>query len=302
VEEKKKGTINALLDITNFSGESSGRLMPIIMFFTLAGIPVIVYLYLLAGVLPLGVFLGFEIPFGIRMFMITIGDEGTRLNQFKRQLYDVYSSMTELMDIKTIHEDGMIEYTNGNICYLLLCYNRGAEDQQRRATVISNIIRSFKSYVFDVRVYNMEMEDELYSRYEGVKLFTDDASAAADFLKIIDFNREYATNNSLVSVTVFNVYGRIHEHRTLKEMCVGITKSSEAKVFRAMRVANQEEVGKFLSEDSDSYVSIEEMQIQKYSDGNYYDSKVVGYDLKEDEIKIIKEEAEDEMEGGFLVK
>lgn len=297
--EREQETINALLDVTKFSGEPSGRMMPTIVFIALAGVPIMGYLYFLLGLMPIWLFAVIYLPYVVRMWLITVGDETTRLNQFKRQLYDVYSSTTDLMDIKQIHEDGMIEYTNGNVAYLVAAYNRDQSNQSQRALGISRIIRSFQNYLFDIRMYNMEMEDELYRRYEGVKFFSDDVDAAADFLKIIDFNREYARNNSLVTVTVFNVYGRLNECKTLKEICISATKSTEAKIFRKIIVANKELVYKLLAEDMDTFVDVEEMQIQKYSDGEYYGSKVLGYDIVKQEKE---EEEKDFMEGGFLVE
>jgi len=297
--DKEQTTSNSLLDVTKFSGEASGRMAPTLMFIALAGVPIMAYLYFLLGVVPIWVALIAYVPYAVRVGLITIGDEGTRLNQFKRQLYDVFSSTTEVMDVKQVHEDGMIEYTNGNIAYLIMLYNRDQANQAQRALGISNILRSFQNYLFDIRIYNMEMEDELYRRYEGVKFFSDDVDAAADFLKIIDYNREYARNNSLVSVTVLNVYGRLNECLTLKEICNSVTKSSESKLFRRVEVAKKSDVYKFLSEDMDTFVDIEEMQIQKYSDGEYYGSKVLGYDV----VKETKEKVEvDFMEGGFLVE
>lgn len=300
MERENPGTINALLDVTRFSGEPSGRMMPTILFIASIGLPVMGYLYLLLGIVPIWLFLVVFIPYAIRMGLLTIGDEVNRLNQFKRQLYDVFSATTDLMDVKLIHENGMIEYTNNNVAFNLVAYNRDQSNQEKRALAISNIIRGFGSYIFDIRVYNVEMEDELQRRYDGVKFFAGDPEAASDFLKVIDFNREYAKNNSLVSMTVFTVYGRLHEWHTLYSVCESAVKSAEAKVFRKFEIADKEKVMKIMNEDMDTYIDLEEMQIQKYADGNYYGSKVLGYNLVEGENKT--EEEKDFMEGGFLVE
>jgi len=301
MEEKKKvGTINSLLDVTKFSGESTGRMGPAIMFFVAAGVPFLAYVYWILSAVPFKLFLMFYIPYTIRMALITMGEEGRRLDQFKRQLFDAYSSTSEIMDIKTVHEDGMIEYTNGVVAYTQLAHNAGNMDQVQRAQSISSILRKLGNYDYDLRIYNTNLSDELYSRYEGVKLFTGDPNAARDFLKIIDYNREYAEAESLLVVTAITTYSRVNDFISLHDTCEAASKSSEAKVFRGLELATRSEISTLLSEDIDAHIDITEMQRVKYSDGNYYGSKVIEYDYAEEQ-QVVKTR-EDDMEGGFMVE
>lgn len=298
-KENKVKTINTLLDIERFSGESAGRLGPVLWFFGLAGGPLLIFLYSLYGVIPIKYFLIPYIPYVIKIALVTLGEEGKRLEQYKRQMYDVYSSIYDVMEIKTIHKDGMIEYVNGMICYNLVAYNAGNMDPIKRAQLIRAINSEIgRSYDFDIRGYNTNIADDLYRRYEGVKLFGDE-EVARDFLSIIDHNRDIATKRTLMTVTVYCVYAKINDYKTLKMRLESILKKPEARAFKELKIADGDSVAFILSEDIDAYVSFEELQREKYSTGQFFGSHVVEYDEQTKE----ETKKEDEIfDRGFMVK
>lgn len=299
-DKQRVDTINTLLDIQKFSGESEGRLGPVLWFFGLAGAPLLVFIYFFYGIVPMKWFLLPYIFYVLRIALITIGEEGKRLEKFKRQLYDIYSSVQDIMEIKTIHKDGMIEYTNGLVCYFLVAYNAGNMDNIKRAQLIKQINTDIgRSFEFDIRGYNTSIADDLYRRYEGVKLFGDE-EVARDFLAIIDYNRDLATKRTLMTVTVFCVYARLGDFQDVRRRLEGILRKPESKAFRNMRIPDGDSISWILSEDIDTYVSYEEIQRVKYSTGQFFGSHVVEYDVDLDEGKL---KIEDTMyERGFIAK
>jgi hypothetical protein len=294
--QQRPDTINMLLDIEKFSGEHVGRITPVLVFLLTAGLPVLILMYLFVGKVNLLYFLPFWIVYAIKIGLITVGREAKRVEEFKRQLYDQYSSSLDLMNIKTVHDDGCVEYVNGNVSYYVVATNGNLTDELMRAQIVRKFfIQLNEGYIVDIHVHNIVASDELANRYQGVKLFSD-GEAAKDFISLIDHNRLIISNNSLITQVVFIVKAKKKEYRKLKENIETALASEDAKVFRGLKLSSFEEVEVILSRDIDAYVDFQEMQRKKYRSGNYFGSKVAGYDLTEE----IKKEDETE-ERGFMI-
>lgn len=277
-DKSKPKTINSLLDIERFSGESQARLGPIMYFLMLASAPFLLYAYFLLGRVPIKYVVPFFIIHVIRSWMVTLGNEKVRLGQFRQQLYDEYSSIGEVMSIKTIHEDGMVEYSTNKVAYLIATSNNSHLDDVYRAQMIRRLIADIPGHFnLDIRGQNMINVDNLSSRYQGVQFFGT-KEAARDYLDIIDYNRKIIKEDTIITRTVFIISTRRQYFKELKSVVEALAQSNEVKAFKSLKIADQKLAREIISRDIDTYIDFEEINKMKYAQELYHGSYVERYD------------------------
>lgn len=289
--EKDEPTVAMLLDIDHFYGESEGRLGPTLIFLCIGFAPLLLYgYYTLYLLIPLWLFMPIWLFYLLRCGLIILGDEKTRLKNFVKQSNDVYSAMYDMLRIKTIHEDGCIEYINGNISYFVVTYNGTTDDTVKRSIQLKkfqSIMLADHSY--DVDSQNITEINTLDRRYSNVKLFAD-AESARDFIDIIDHNRNIVQRSSLLTRVVYEVKGRRSEWKEMHANIQAALNSTAVKAFKlAYLVSDKEEIEEIMSRDVDGVINLEEMLRKKYCNNQYYGSYVAGYDDSDLEVEEPKE-------------
>ena len=285
-DKKEKPTIGMLLDIEHLYGEHEGRLGPILLTLCIAAAPILVYIYFgLFVYIPVWLFVIIELFVAARALMIVLGREPYRVRMFKRTLYDEYTPTASLMNIKVIHPDGCIEYLNGNIVYLVCCFNGTTEDEVRRSVQMRKLLTSLLGeYVFDCYIHNVTDSPALYNYYKKVNEFERNESAS-NFVNIIDYNIDLVANNSLVQCTIYAIKGKRSDWKDIKQQIDIAVNSRNARVYKTIyRVNDPALINEVLNRDVDSVINIEELLRRKYSTGNYNTSKVLAYDLPDDKV------------------
>jgi hypothetical protein len=269
-----------LLDVENYYGEHNGRLAPLLIFLALAGLPVIGWVYV-GFFIPLWLFLPLWTVYAIRVLMLTIGKEGERLAQFKRQLYDEYSSVYDLLQIRTIHKDGCIEYAGEKVAYMVVLENGTCTDPiaQSRGTAEFISLVAAGGYDFDVLIQNLNDASTLERRYSSVKFFTT-PEAAKDFTDIIDFNRSHVQANSMLNRVVLVVKTRKPNWKTLRLDLDSAVQSASARVFKSAAVADAETVSDIINRDINGTIDIEDLLCRKYAAREYRGSKALYYGVR----------------------
>jgi hypothetical protein len=216
----------------------------------------------------------------IRAALIILGREGERLAQYRKQIHDEYSTVYELLNIKTIHPDGCIEYVNGTVAYTVITVNGTTYDSLSRSGQIRDFLSLFGND-FDVDVYVQNITDVkgLEERYNNVKLFTD-AEAARDFIDIIDHNRNVVYSQSLLTRLVFVVKGRKSYWTEIRDNCNMALYSASAKAFKEARLGTREDVQEILNTDIRGLVDTDSLLQKKYATHQYHNSKVLYFDDK----------------------
>ena len=208
-KDNAKPTIGMLLDIEHLYGEHESRMGPLLMSLCLGGAPILIYVYFgMFEYIPIWIFAPIEVYIIIRVILKIQGRESYRMKIFKRQLYDEYSSTAQFVNIKTIHPTGCIEYVNGNIMFLVCCFNGTCEDEVRRSIDVRKLLVGLLGeYVFDVYIHNITISPELRDYYNKVSRFSKNDSAK-NFIKIIDYTLSLTENTSLVQCTIFAIRGK----------------------------------------------------------------------------------------------
>lgn len=289
----KKETIGMLLDTEHVYGQAESRLTPILLSLCLSCVPIIVYVYFgLFSIIPIWLFTPLELFVILRCVMIIQGREPYRLRIFKRRLYDEYLSSADLMNIKTIHPDGCIEYVNGTIMYLVACFNGTCENEVRRSVEVRKLMENMlEGYVFDIYIHNITMSFELREYYNKVSRFSKNDSAR-NFIKIIDYTLGLTNDTSMLLCTLFAVKGRRSDWKDLQHQINIACSSRVAKVYKTIyRVKSQEEINYILNRDIDTTISIAELLRSKYNTNEYGTSKVLAYDLEDDQVIVQGEQA-----------
>ena len=283
-EDKEKATIAMLLDTEHVYGEHESRLGPLLTSLCVGLAPILFYVYFsLFTVIPIWLFIPFELFFIVRVVMKIQGRESYRMSIFKRQLYDEYVSTAKLMNVKTIHPDGCIEYVNGTIMYLVACFNGTCEDEVKRSIDVRKLLQNLLGeYVFDIYVHNITLSPELREYYDRVSRFNKNDSAK-NFIKIIDYTLSLTEDTSMIQCTIYAIKGKRSDWKDIQRQINIAVKSKTAKVYKTIyRVNSPDEINDILNRDIDTTVSISDLLRSKYKTNDYGTSKVLAYDLADD--------------------
>jgi len=284
----KKETIPFLLDIEHFYGQSEGRLTPFILTITIGGAPAVLYVYFgLFNVIPLWLFIPFNLLVLIRAAMIILGRESYRLDMYRRSLYDDYIGTANLVNIRTIHsgnpnapsdQDGLVEYTNGTIAYYLLAYNGTIQNDDQHAISVKHLLESIiGDRPFDIHVLNDNQTSNLYEYYKKIQNFEKN-EAATNFVKIIDYCRNEAMTKSMIQAIVIVLKGKKSDWKEMSVSIKNALASNDAKAFKSLKLlTTDDEIGAIINRDTDTIVNINELLRRKYRTGDYGDSKVLKF-------------------------
>lgn len=266
--------VTMLLDVDNFYGETEGRLGPLIKFLLIGVGPALLWAYF-GFHIPHWLFVPLWIIWVIRIAMITLGREKERLKQFRKTIHDDYASIYELLNIKTIHPDGCIEYTNGQVAYAVVASNGTTYDSLQRSKGIRDFLSLLGSdYDLDVYIQNITELQSLETRYNNVKLFTGEA-AAKDFIDIIDHNRKVVYSQSLLTRIVFVTKGRKGYWTDIRDNCKQACYSSAARAFKDVHIAERAEIQDILNTDIRGVVDLDSLLQRKYATHEYFGSRVL---------------------------
>lgn len=275
--KQQKETVSMLLNIDNFYGDYQGRLAPVLKFLVFSSAPILLYVYLSFPV-PAWVFWPLEVLFIFRMALLILGKEKERMVHFKSQMNDQYSSVYNMLRIKNIREDGLIEYTNDRVAYMLVCYNGSSTNDVARSKYLKEFVSALSGdFDFDIIIQNIAEVKALEERYRHVQLFAE-PEAAKDFLDIIDYNRNLVYESSLITRVVFIVKGNTSDFKAIRKALEAAKTSASSKAFKRVFVADKEAVEDVTGRDINTVVNFEYLLQKKYATHEYLGSKVVGFD------------------------
>ena len=287
LEDREVKTIGMLLDIEHIYGGHESRLGPLLTVLLISGAPPLLYVYLTAWTfMPLWVFVPIWLIITLRTVMIVLGKEKERKEKFKKQLYSDYSEPAQLLNIKTIHPDGCIEYINGTICYLVLCYNGTVDDEEQRSIqlrkLLANMIGDFD---YDTYLLNIDDAPALKAYYDRISNF-DKSEAAVNFVRIIDHTVQLVQDQSNVICTVYAIKGHRSDWKVMANQIDTSIKSRLARCYKSItRVADETAINEIINRDADTVINIPELLRKKYATDQFASSKVLAYDLPDaDEI------------------
>lgn len=279
--DQEPETIGMLLDIEHLYGEHEGRSGPWLIWLAISGFPILLYIYLgLYLVFPVWAFTVIMIYVSLRAFMKLVGRENYRVELYKKQLNDDYMSTADMLNIKTIHPDGCIEYLNGVITYLVCCFNGTTDSEIRRSVQLRKFLEiMIQDYEFDTYIVNINDSPALRNYYNKVNNF-DKNTSAMNFINIIDHSIKLTEDSSMVQCTLYAIRGYRSDWKDIRNQIDVALNSRVARCYKTLyRVSDPESINEILNRNSDSVINIQDLLRHKYSTHQYATSKVLAYDL-----------------------
>lgn len=279
VNNEQKDKINVLLNVDNFYGKYTGGAARILIYCASVCIPFLIYSLLLINFIPFRLFLPIFLLYAARMALIVVGREKERMDAYIKQRNDQYASAKELIHIQDIHDDGMIEYQNGFICYIIQAYGYSYMDDNAYSKDLEKFLARLTTQ-FEVDVYGHLVVDELDIKKEDMeklRVYTDKdfLQERLDFYKYQD---SYTDDFSKLYRLNFVVHAYKNQWPKLHKAVFNIIKSEYAECFDIIKVCDRQEAVDVISRDICLYVDIGEMLISKYSQDKYFGSKVLYFD------------------------
>lgn len=281
--DNDKPKIQMLLDIENIFGESTRGLGKFVITLLVALTPPLLIGYTsMYMFVPWQILVVFCLIWAIRAAMIILGDERARLRDFKKQRDDVFAATKDMVRVRTIHPNGCVEYTTGNVAFFIVTYNDSSKDTVAKSRQIDRFINlAVGRQPFNIYIQNITETDQLDNKYNNVTLFSD-MEAAEAFMEIIDFNRAAVADSSTLTRNIISVCGPKYQWKQILSNIQSALDSEASRVFRtAYLVTDEEEIENIMSRDVDGNVDLVEMMQKKYYTGQTFGSKVISYDYKD---------------------
>lgn len=300
--KEQKDKINILLNIDNFYGKYSGGLGRILIFMLLACAPFLLYTLLFVRFIPFTWFIIVYIPYCIKMALITIGREKERMEAYMKQRNDQYASAKELIRIADVHEDGLIEYQNGTICYIIQAYGFSYMDDNQFSKDLEDFLSRLTSQ-YEVDVYGHVVTGETgldQEDLEKLRIYKDE-EILKERLEFYNYQTRYTNENSKLYRLNFVVRSYKNKWASLKKDLTILVSSEYMQCFDMPHICNKQEVIDVNSRDITLYVDLAEMLRTKHSSENYFGSKILyfGDEVPEDMKEV--EESFDTEEGRRVV-
>lgn len=268
-----KETINMLMDVGSYFGEHQTRLMPIIKFLVVSALPFILFLYVPSHFYKLLII--FICIWITRAALTILCNEKAVVKQYLQTSDDEYASSEDLIRVTNNHEDGLVEYVNGEVAYIIQGYFQTYGNDDALSIDVERFLKQLSEFNYDVVCHNVVDEFKLQQRLSELSVYSDEEIAKQRVNFYIEQDDICSEKTTLYKV-IFVVKSYRHYWKKLKDTVEGAVKSDYASVFRLIEVADTpNKVNDIISRDLCTNVNLDKMLLGKYKNHNYYDSRVL---------------------------
>lgn len=264
------------MNIDNYFGAHQGRFGPVLIFLLVSILPIVVYLTLFIGVIPVSVIVVVEVLFAARMALLILGNENKRLVAYKKMLNEEYETIADIVRIVRIHKDGLVEYTNGTVVYIISAFTNTCLDDEKFVRGVESFFDQLKDYNFDIHLHLVVDEIRLQDDLESMQVYTDQ-DMVRERVKFYMLQDKYCTDNTMLYRYNIVVKSSKMYWKTLKNDLVGACNSHYAQVFKECYVCDKQQAEDVISRDIGAYVDVDELLRDKYKNDVYYGARVLFY-------------------------
>lgn len=277
---KGKNLINTLLNIENVFGDYEGHVLPIVITFAIGSIPLFIWLFFLRGTfIPFWVIAVIDLLFTGRVALIIVGKEKEKTAFYLNQRNDVYSTANEIVHVKFIRDDGLVEYDSGLVCYYVKCYLEDYISDDAMSVALEQFMDELDYMGFYWDMYaHMAIDDvECKEWLPNLKRYND-KDVIRERMDFYNYQDEWtSTHTSLYSIT-FMVYSASYKLSYLSSGLKELITSDIANLFTRINILNKNEVIELMGRDICGYVDINRMLMSKYEVDKPKDFNVMWYD------------------------
>lgn len=277
--KEQKDKVNVLLNVDNFYGQYTGNLGRLLLFSVAACAPFLLYALVLMNFIPFRIFIVPYILYVIYMALLIIGRQRERVEAFIKQRNDEYATATDLIRIADIHDDGLVEYVDGNVCYIISAFGYSYLNDHAYSKDMEVFLSKFTPF-YNVSVHGHLVYDEYGTTQEDLEKLV--VYEDKDFLKErLDFYK-YQDQYSKENTRLYRLNFVIQDYKTnwtkLKKYIDSILESEVAALFDTVYVCSREQAISVISRDMCMYVDLGEMLRAKHSSDKYFGSKILYFD------------------------
>lgn len=279
MEEGKKqdGTINILMNIENYFGEHNGSMGRTIKFILISAAPFVLYIFLLGTFIPLKWAIIFEILWTLRMALLILGRENDKLAIFLQTVGDEYSVADNLVCMSHVHEDGLMEYENGSVGYIISAYARNYYDEDSFTIELEEFMRKMEGWTYDVTCQLVVDEFKLQNNMENMSVY-EDRDIMQERMEFYIQQDDFCRRNTTLFRINYILKCPKYDWKKLKAAIKELVSSRAAGVFYTVYVCDQAQVNDVLSRDLCLDVDLEQMLCNKYKNVDYAGSKIMYFD------------------------
>ena len=171
---KNKDLMNTMLNIDSVFGEYEGHVMPIIILIALAAAPLLIWLFMLQNT-----FIKFwwvlvaDVLWSARWALILLGKESQKKRAYLEQRQSKGSTADEIVHVKGIGNDGLIQYDNGVIAYIVSGYLRSYLTDDKLSVDLEAFMNELDVWSWDYYLHNTMDELLCEDSLPNLKRYTD---------------------------------------------------------------------------------------------------------------------------------
>lgn len=272
-----KEYINTLLNIDNFFGEHQGSMKKVLVFFAVAAAPVLGWLFFLIVFMPFKWFLVFWIPWTLRWALYILGNEPAKMAQYRQQKEDAYKSAEEIVHIAHIHDDGLIEYQNDIVAYILSGFPKGYLNDAKLSIDFEEFMDELDRWDWDYALHNVIDElptQNMLPNLVGYK----DKEVIQDRIDFYSYQDDFTRSHTGLYRFNFIVMCSKYDWKKMKQHMEELVSSRVCACFNEIKICNAYEVDAICNRDICGFVSLDKMLTKKYDNNDFKGSKVLWYD------------------------
>lgn len=274
-----KRKINVLANIDNYLGEHEGKLAPVLIFLCISAAPFLIYAFIFQRLIPLKYVIIFEVLWSARWALYIFGDEKKKKIQYRKERKNVYKTADKIIRVSHVADDGLIEYSDGSIAYVLVGYLLDYIDDDSMTIDIENFLKQLRGYSYDIYSQMVIDEYRLQDDISSLQVY-EDTDAVSDRMLFYQEQDEYCNRNSECFRICIEVKGAKYNWKGLRQMLEHLVNSEVAYCWKEIRIATPEDDTDIFSRDLCLDVDITEMLVEKYKTDEYFGSKVLFYGNK----------------------
>lgn len=272
-----KQPINTLLNVDNIFGEYEGRVGPIILFLAIASAPLLLWIFILIYFIPFVWFIGPWLLWTGRWALYILGKEKQKMARWYSQRKDEYHTIDELVHVSFIHDDGLIEYTNGQVGYILFGLPKQTISDAKLSVDYERFMDELDHWDYDLYFHQVIGEINLTDNLGKLKRY-DDNEVISERIEFYNYQDEYSSLHSGLYRYIFLVRAPKTNWKRLRQHLDSLVDSEVAKCFVELSIANKVEVNDIINRDICGFVDLQKMLVSKYDNSQFNNSKVLWFD------------------------
>lgn len=274
-----KEPINTLLSIDTIFGDHQSSMIPILLLIASGGVPLLVWVLVLMPFIPFKWFVGPWIIFTARMAMITVGKEKKIIAAYLEQRNDVYKQATDIVHTNNIYDDGLIEYSNGTVGYILTGFPKGYLSDKKFSVDFEDFLNELDQWSVDYYLHNSLDELLCEDLLPNLTCYKDD-QVIQDRIDFYAYQDEYSRSNSGLYRYSFLVTCGKADWKRMKQHLNEVVSSQLAQCFNELTLCTKADMNDLINRDLCSYIDLIKMITQKYENADYGKAQVLWYDDK----------------------